>query len=433
MKRFTFLFLAGVGLSGSVSAQETWSNFLGPGGNGHGTPVHLVDRTKLEPNVFWKKEVPGKGWSSPVFAEGKVFLTTAIPVKGTSPADQDLTVVAFDASTGKSLWSTKVLTQNGATAPKIHTKNSHASPTIAIGTVDGKERLFAHFGHMGTACLDLDGKIVWFTPGLYQKPVHGGGGSPILVDDLVIFSADGIDLQAIIALKMADGKVAWKTERKASPSRPFSFSTPALYTHQGTRMLLSPGSDILMALDPATGKELWRVPYKGYSVIPRPAIRNDLAFVSTSYDTASLLAVKLNGSGTRGEEAIAWKLVKGAPHTPSPLVVDDMLFVVADNGIASCLNPETGEVYWQERLGKAYSSSPWHEPGSGTVWFQSESGEVHQIRASKKFEKLAKWDLNERTLATHAPYRGDLFIRTENHLIRLGTDKGRARPGSLDK
>ncbi len=424
-------FQAPVAVLGQARAQDSWPNFLGPDGNAQGQPLQLADRTQLEPNLLWTKEIPGKGWSSPVFAQGLVFLTSAIPVSGEKSGDLDLTVIALNAATGEKEWSTKVKTQDGATAPKIHSKNSHASPTIAVGGAvggpmpgaGGGERLYVHFGHMGTGCLDLKGKVLWFTPGLYQKPVHGGGGSPILTDGLVIFSIDAIDLQAVVALKQSDGTLAWKTERNASPSRPFSFSTPTLVTHNGTRLLLSPGSDVLMALDPATGQEIWRVPYKGYSVIPRPAILKDLAFVSTSYDNASLLAVKLEGSGKRGEEAVAWKMTKAAPHTPSPLVVGDLLFVVSDNGIASCLDPQTGNVHWQERLGNAYSSSPWFEPGAkgGIVWFQSETGEVHQIRASKKFEKVAKWNLKERTLASHAPYKGELFIRTETHLIKLGS------------
>lgn len=419
MVRFALGFLAFVVGGFGIQAAEPWTQFLGPRGNAHGEILRLTDRNDWQKNLLWSVKVPGKGWSSPVFLENRVYLTTAVPVEGTNPPDQELRVLALDCNNGKVIWNTKVLTQNGASAPKIHSKNSHASPTLSLAN----GRIFAHFGHMGTACLDMDGAIVWRSPGLYQKPVHGGGGSPLLVDDLLIFSADAVDLQAVVALKQADGKLAWKTERNANPSRPFSFSTPTLVARKGSRFILSPGSDVVMALEPATGKELWRVPYKGYSVIPRPGIHGNLAFVSTSYDNASLLAVKLDATPQGGEEAIAWKLTKAAPHTPSPLVVGDLLFVVSDNGIATCLDPQTGKVHWQERLGRAYSASPWHEPGEkgGVVWFQSETGEVHQIRASATFEKIARWDLKEKALATHGPHRGDLYIRTETQLHKLGT------------
>ncbi len=403
-----------------------WPGFLGLDGLGHSNPLKLTDREKLEPNIRWKVALPGKGWSSPVVVGNKIYLTTAIPngAAGTKP-DQSLEVVCLDASHGKSLWQTKVFTQIGDNSPNIHPKNSHASPTITLK----RDRLFAHFGHMGTACLDTSGKILWQTPGLYSKPQHGGGGSPVLVDDLLVFSADGLDLQAVFALNTRDGKIAWKTERNAKPQRAFSFTTPTVINRNGRKMLLSPGSEVIMALDAQTGSEIWRLPYKGYSVIPRPAIHGDLAIFSTSYDTASLIAVNIGGSGLLDDKAIAWKMTKGAPHTPSPLIVGDLLFLISDNGIASCVDPQTGKIHWQERVGGSFSSSPFYEAASnpnegldtGTIWLQSEGGEITRLAARNTYKKLGKFELNERTLASPATANGSLFIRTEANLLCLGT------------
>ncbi len=402
-----------------------WPRFLGSDGLGHSEAIKLTDREKLEPNIRWKVSLPGKGWSSPVVVGDKIYLTTAIPTgpAGAKP-DQNLEVLCLDASDGKTVWQTKIITQKGDNSPNIHPKNSHASPTI---TVKG-DRLYAHFGHMGTACLDTSGKILWQTAGLYTRPQHGGGGSPVLVDDLLVFSADGLDLQAVFALHTKDGKIAWKAERNAKPQRAFSFTTPTVVTRNGRKMLLSPGSEVIMALDTQTGSEIWRLPYKGYSVIPRPAIHGDLAIFSTSYDTASLIAVKITDSGLLDEKAIAWKMTKGAPHTPSPLIVGDLLFLISDNGIASCVDPQTGKVHWQERVGGSYSASPFFEaassniagPGTGTIWLQSEEGEIIRLAAQNTYKKLGKFDLKERTLASHATANGNLYIRTEGHLMCLG-------------
>ena len=169
--------------------------------------------------------------------------------------DQLLTAIAIDAATGTQIWQTDVFRQDTAKAPKIHSKNSHASPTPIS---DGK-RLYVHFGHQGTACLDLDGKnSSGATPTLGYSPVHGNGGTPILVDGKLIYSADGGDKQFIVALDTATGKVAWKTDRKSISPRKFSFSTPLLITVHGKQQIISPASDAAMAYDPADGKEIWR-------------------------------------------------------------------------------------------------------------------------------------------------------------------------------
>src|SRR5262249_23554561 len=151
---------------------------------------------------------------------------TAIPVKASDNGDQSLRALCFDAKTGKVLWDQEVFRQDGATAPAIHGKNSHASPSPLT---DGK-RLYIHFGHQGTACLDLSGKVLWRNTSLSYDPVHGNGGAPILVDELLIFSGDGFDKQFVVALERTTGKVRWKTDRATESIKKFAFSTPLLIT-----------------------------------------------------------------------------------------------------------------------------------------------------------------------------------------------------------
>jgi len=150
--------------------------------------------------------------------------------------------------------------------PGIHGKNSHASPTPLT---DGK-RLWVHFGHQGTACLDLDGKVLWRNTELRYAPVHGAGGSPIRVDNRLVFSVDGGDKQFVVALDCDTGKVIWKTDRKSAAVKRFSFGTPLLIAVDGKAQIVSQAAEAVMAYDPEDGKELWRIKYDGYSQIPGP-------------------------------------------------------------------------------------------------------------------------------------------------------------------
>src|SRR5262249_14303827 len=159
----------------------------------------------------------------------------------------------LDAKTGKLFWDTEVYRQDGSKAPRVHNKASHASPTPLT---DG-EKLFVHFGHQGTAALGLDGKVLWKNRINYE-PIHGNGGSPLLADDLLIFSCDGYDAQFVIALNKATGKQAWKTERKTESFKKFSFCTPLLVTVKDQKQVISPAAGFVGAYDPATGKEIWR-------------------------------------------------------------------------------------------------------------------------------------------------------------------------------
>ncbi len=418
MLRFVLLFL-GLFLATAVPLRaENWPEFRGPTGQGcyagNGLPIEW-STTK---NIAWKQPIPGKGWSSPIVQDGRIFLTTAIPVEGSSKEkqkqkDQSLCAVCQDAASGKELWRTEVFLQDGKKAPGIHSKNSHASPTPLT---DGR-RLYVHFGHQGTACLDLDGNVVWRSTELRYAPVHGNGGTPICVDDRLVFAVDGGDKQFVAALDRDTGAVLWKTARKSTAVKKFSFGTPLLITVNGRRQIVSPAADAVMAYDPADGKELWRVKYDGYSVIPRPVFGHGLVFLSSGYDRPTLLAIRAATAGDDPNQALVWSTTKAAPHTPSPLLVGDELYTVSDGGIASCFDARTGKVQWQERLEGAFSASPTF--ADGKVYLQSEDGVTTVVRAGTKYEMLAQNALKERTFASYAIADGAIYLRTETQLYCL--------------
>lgn len=395
---------------GLTARAENWPEFRGPTGQGHSTGKKLPVEWSTTKNVVWKTPIPGAGWSSPIIWEGRVYLTSAIPIDDSK--DLSLSALCLDAADGKILWQTEAIRQDGAKAPPIHSKNSHASPTPIT---DG-QRLYVHFGHQGTACLDLAGKVLWRTTEHRYAPVHGNGGTPILVDNQLIFSGDGGDKQFVVALNAATGKTIWKTDRKSEAYKKFSFSTPLLITVNNQKQIVSPTSDAVVAYDP-DGKELWRAKYDGYSVIPRPVFGHGMVFFSTGYDRPAMMAVRVDGKGDVTETHVAWTLAKGAPHAPSPLLVGDELYIVSDGGIASCLDARSGAIHWQERVTGNFSASPLH--ADGKIYLQSEDGVTTVVKAGKTFERLAENELKERTFASYAVADGAICLRTETQLYRI--------------
>ena len=409
LKSSSLLFLVLCAASPASLNASDWPEFRGPTGQGISTRTDLPLRWDATNGVAWKSAIPGEGWSSPSLQGGKLFLTTAVKTgKGLS-----LRALAVNEKDGRLLWNTEVISHE-AGAPNIHGKNSHASPTpIASG-----DRIYVHFGTLGTACLDLEGKVLWRQTSLRYSPVHGSGGSPILVGDALIFSCDGGSNPFVVALHRDTGKVLWKTPRETTAKKTFSFSTPLLITVEGKKQVISPGSGAVCAFDPADGTELWRARYgEGYSVIPRPVFGHGLLFVSSGYDRPVAMAVRPGGQGDVTESHVAWSLTKSAPNTPSMLLSGDELFMVSDGGIGSCLDARTGKVHWQERLGGNYSASP--ILADGRIYFLSEEGITVVVKASKEFVKLAENPLGERALATPAAGDGCLYLRTKEHLFKI--------------
>jgi outer membrane protein assembly factor BamB len=394
----------------SLSAAD-WPQFRGPNGDGHADGAKLPTEWDRAKNVTWRKEIPGLGWSSPVVVDGRIFLTTAVPTNG----DYSLRALALHAKTGDVIWNVEVFHEDGKTFPGIHRKNSHASPTAVV---EG-DAVFVHFGHMGTACLNAkDGSKVWTQQSLGYKPVHGNGGSPVLAGDHLIFSIDGTDRQEVVALDKRSGKIAWRTPRDLKVAKPFSFSTPLLITVNGQDQLVSAGSGAVMSLDPKTGKELWRVKYgTGYSVVPKPVFGNGLIYLSSGYDSPVFYAIKPDGRGDVTDTHIAWKAQTGAPRNASPLVVDDAVYLAADDGRFTCLDAKTGKVRWRESTGRAYSASPLF--ANGLIYLLDEDGLATIVKPGVSYEEVIRIKMGEKALASYGVDGDALLVRTEKALYRI--------------
>lgn len=395
-----------------LTAAEDWPQFRGPTGQGISTATNVPEVWSATKNVAWKVSVPGQGWSSPVLVSGRVYLTTAI-AKGAGSVS--LRVMCFDAATGATVWDTEALRADAKDAGMKHAKNSPASPTVLVAG----DRLYAHFGHMGTAALDLSGSVIWQETELKFPPVHGNGGSPALVGDELVFSCDGARDPFLTALDAKTGKVKWKSPRKSEAKSKFSFSTPLAIEIDGATQIISPASGFVGGYEPATGKELWRVRYgQGYSVVPRPVFSNGLLILSSGFDTPTLYAIRPeHAAGDVTDTNVAWTQKKGAPCTPSVVASEGKVYSISDNGIATCTDVTTGKMLWSHRLSGSQSASPF--VAEGKVYFQNEEGVGFVIRAAEKFEQLAMNDMEERSLASVAVTDGALYIRTESHLWKI--------------
>jgi len=403
----------------AVNARADWPEFRGPDGQGHAESADLPVRWTSTDNVLWKAPVPGLGWSSPVIVGSRVFLTTAVPLPDGGKSDQSLRTLCLDVDSGSVLWDVEVFQQKpiSDSVDRVHGKNSHASPTpVTDGT-----HLFVHFGVHGTACLNLDGSVVWKNQDLMYVPVHGNGGSPILVGDLLVVACDGGNSAFIAALDRATGVLRWKQDRPDTKlPRTFAFGTPLLIDVAGQPQIISAAAGAVYAHDPKDGSVIWQVDYAdGYSVIPRPVYAHGLVYISSGYNTPKLLAIDPTGTGDITATHIRWTMKKAAPHTPSPLVVGDELYVVSDGGIATCVDARTGEELWQQRFGGKFSASPLY--AGGHIYFQSEEGEGIVIEPGREFVEVARNQLEPRTFASYAVHASSLLIRTEENLYRIAS------------
>lgn len=411
MNRFGSAVLILLGMA--IPAHGDWPEFRGPTGQGVATGAKIPTQWSDSENVAWKVPVPGVAWSSPVLVGNRIFLTTAVETAEDTKS-YSLETLALDKSTGKTLWTRKLF--HHAADVEIHSKNSHASPTplVADGVV------YVHYGPHGTAALTLEGEVIWTNNELTYSPQHGNGGSPALAGDVLVICCDGSDKQFVVGLDRKTGKVRWNVERAVKPSKGFSFSTPLLVTINGQLQAICPASDAVYSYAPETGEEVWRCRYAGgYSVVPRPVYAGGLVFICTGYNKAKLLAIDPTGTGDVTETHLRWQIDKGVPYNPSVVAVGEELYLVSDNGIATCADLQTGKVNWQERLGGNFSASLL--AAGDHVYFQDEHGKAIVVRAGKTFEKVSENEFvkDERTFASYAVDGGALFIRSEKHLFRI--------------
>jgi len=395
--------------------------FRGPRGDGTVIGARLPLRWSETNNVRWKVAIPNLGWSSPVVEGGRVWVTSA------TKDGKDYFAYCVDAETGKLLIERRLFHCDNP-EPLGNAVNCYASPTPAIA--DG--RVFVHFGSYGTACLDAkSGETLWAREDFKCRHYRGPGSSVVLYRGLVILTFDGVDVQYVAALDARTGKTVWQTDRQivwndldenGNPKREGDFrkgfATPLVIGFAGKDQLLSPASSMFFAYDPATGKELWRVPNKAYTPVVMPVFDGKLVFNVTGHGAVLMQAVRPDGTGDVSATHIAWEVSgKDVPLTPSPALLDGMLYMLADHGALTCIEAATGRTVWRESLGGNYLASPLCD--GERLYFFGASGKATVLRAGRTFEKLAENKLDDGFMASPAVCGDSLILRTKTSLYRI--------------
>ncbi len=325
--------------------------------------------------------------------------------------------MAFDEQTGKLRRDIELFTL--AKAHTLHPRNGLATPTPILD----KGRLYAHFGRYGTACVDTStGSVLWKNETLVINHETGPASSPTLYKDRLICAYDGSDLQFAAALSAATGEVLWQSERpEAKGKQPESrraFSTPLVISVGGKDQVVIPGAFCVYSYDPMSGRELWRLRYGGFSNVPRPVFTHGLVIVSSGFAPPELIAIRPDGTGDVTKTHVAWRFRKNVPNVPSPVVVDDRLFMISDQGIATCLEAKSGKSIWSERLGGGFGASLL--AAGKTIYAFDDAGKTTLFAAADAYKDLGHNELKGKVQATPAVSGGCLFVRTDSRLIKVG-------------
>ena len=402
------------------SQNNNWTHFRGSSLNGIAETGNIPLNWD-ESVIKWKTAIHDRGHSSPVVYGEQVWITTA------TADGKELFAVCIDFQSGKIIQDIKVFAPDEV--ERKHSLNSYATPTPCIE----KGFVYVHYGSMGTACINTaDGAIVWKRTDLKCKHVQGPASSPVIYKNLLILHLEGTDVRYLVALDKSNGKTVWKTDRPAEPYESLTvigrkaYVTPLTIKVKGRDMLISNGSAITIAYDPATGKEIWRVVGGAESTVSMPFTENGILYWyagpvlnDNGLNYNELMAVNPDGAGDITGTNILWKKQGRLSQNQmlTPVIKDGLIYTADTRNIMMCIDAATGEEVWSTHVKSNFNASPLYIDGN--IWFFSVRGEVIVLKPGRQYEVIAQSQMDSGIWATPAVLRNSVILRTESYLYRI--------------
>lgn len=427
-----------------ISAQRNsttashWPQWRGPDFNGMARSDAPTKWSDTE-NVKWKAKIPGRGHSTPVVWGDRIFLTTAVPTAsaqaqpssppsggrgpgGGAGANQEhqFIVMCLDKKTGKTLWQKVAKTA----VPHEGYHGTYGSFASNSPVTDGKN-VYAFFGSRGVYCYDINGKLVWekdFGVKLQMHLQFGEGTAAVLEDAKLLLGFDHKGGSFLVALDKATGKEVWRTNREEISN----WSAPLVVEYAGKKQVIVSATTKVRSYDLNTGKLIWECAGLGMNTIPMPVHQDGIVYVMSGFRDPKLMAIKLGREGDlTGTDAVMWTETRGTSYTPSPVLFESKLYTLTDNGLISCFNAKTGVPYYHRtRLPKAYNFKASPVGANGKLYLAAEDGDVVILRMGDKFEVLATNTLQDQMfIASPVIVNGEIFLRSQNTLFCISEKK----------
>ena len=389
----------------SSEYDKNWPRFRGPGGRGmsffSNTPISWNGKTGE--GVRWKTAIPLPGMNSPIVWKDRIFLTGA--------NRQTRKVYCLDTNSGKLLWQRSIENVPFSRPPSryISRDTGYAASTTAT---DG-QRVFAIFANGDVACFDFDGNQLWSLSVGPLDNMYGHASSLVVHRNLLLIQLDQArsedKLSKLIAIEGTKGKTVWETQRPV----PNSWATPIVINTGQREEIITCGNPYVLAYEPATGKELWRVKCLGGDVAPCPVYSHGLVYVINAYEC--LYAIHPRGQGDVTKAHIAWAAEGVMPDICSPVTNGDLLYVLETEGILTCYDAGNGNKFWEKELGKTFRASP--SLAADKIYLMAEDGTMIIIKAARKFIEIGRCELGEKSRASPAFNDGRIYIRGSEHLF----------------
>ncbi|MEM7601601.1 MAG: PQQ-binding-like beta-propeller repeat protein, partial [Verrucomicrobiota bacterium] len=406
----------------SALAEVTWPEFRGPNMDGT-VEGSLPTEWSEEKNITWQRDIHGLGWSTPIIADGKIWLTTA------TEAGHQMSVICLDEKSGEVLLD-RVFITNDNPEPLANKMNTFASST---GVIE-KGRVYVHFGAYGTLCLNTETyETIWERRDITCSHWRGAASSIAKWENKLILTLEGADQQYFLALDKETGDTLWRRDRSTnyddetdgvpanSGDMRKGFGTPLFVKVGEVVQMISNGSKAAWAYDVETGEEIWNVHYPTHSPSSRTVYSEEtgMVYINTGLGKAEVWAVKLDpeARGDISETHVEWKIFQRTPKRMSPVISNGLLFM-ANGGVLSAVDIETGEVVWAERGGGEYSASS--IVADGLVYHLDEEGLCTVVKADREFQVVAENKLPDGFMASPAVSSdGALILRTKTGLYRV--------------